>query len=105
MAHAAAWTKATYVAALYQRLAARLDKKRAILAVAHAIAVSAFHMLARLKLGHYPSATCYGGRRSSYLAEIKWDHLNHEGEHGYDLISRVECGNGTPGSLMSIPKL
>jgi hypothetical protein len=82
MAYAAAWTKATYVAALYQRLAARLDKKRAILAVAHAIAVSAFHMLARLKLGHYPSATCYGGRRSSYLAEIEWDHLNHEGEHG-----------------------
>jgi len=33
--------------ALYQRLAARRGKKRAIMAVAHAIVVSAFHRLSR----------------------------------------------------------
>jgi transposase len=47
LAHAAARTKGTYLSALYHRLAARRGKKRAILAVAHAIVVSAFHMLSR----------------------------------------------------------
>jgi transposase len=47
MAHAAARTKGTSRFALYQRLAARRGKKRAVTAVAHAIVVSAFHMLAR----------------------------------------------------------
>jgi transposase len=47
MAHAAARSKGTYLAALYQRLAARRGKKRAIVAVAHSIVVSAFHMLSR----------------------------------------------------------
>ena len=35
------------LSALYQRLAARRGKKRAIIAVAHAIMVSVFHMLSR----------------------------------------------------------
>jgi transposase len=47
LAHAAARTKGTYLAALYQRLAARRGKKRAIIAVAHAMVVSAFHMRSR----------------------------------------------------------
>jgi transposase len=47
MAHAAARSKGTYLAALYQRLAARRGKKRAIVAVAHSMVVSAFHMLSR----------------------------------------------------------
>jgi len=47
LAHAAARTKGTYLAALYYRLAARRGKKRAIMAVAHAIVVSVFHMLSR----------------------------------------------------------
>ena len=47
MAHAAARTKGTYLSALYQRLAARRGKKRAIIAVAHSLVVSAFHMLSR----------------------------------------------------------
>jgi len=47
LAHAAARTKGTYLSALYQRLAARRGKKRAIIAVAHSIVVSAFHMLCR----------------------------------------------------------
>jgi transposase len=67
MAHAAARTKGTYLSALYQRLAARQGKKRAIMAVAHAIVVSAFHMLARHEtypaLGH------------NYLDEQRRDHL------------------------------
>jgi transposase len=46
-AHAAAHTKETYLSALYHRLAARRGKKRAILAVAHSIVVSAFHLLSR----------------------------------------------------------
>jgi transposase len=47
LAHAAARTKGTYLCALYQRLAKRRGKKRAIIAVAHAMVVSAFHMLSR----------------------------------------------------------
>jgi transposase len=67
LAHAAARTKSPYLSALYQRLAARRGKKRAIMAVAHAIVVSAFHMLARHEtyheLGH------------NYLDEQRRDHL------------------------------
>src|ERR687897_3767988 len=44
LAHAAALTKGTYLSALYHRLGPRLGKKRAIMAVAHSIVVSAFHM-------------------------------------------------------------
>ena len=47
LAHAAARTKGTYFSALYHRLAARRGKKRAIVAVAHSMVVSAFHMLSR----------------------------------------------------------
>ena len=42
LAHAAVRTKGTYLSALYQRLAARRGKNRAIIAVAHAIMRSAF---------------------------------------------------------------
>jgi hypothetical protein len=45
-AHAAVHTKETYLSAFYRRLAARRGKKRTIHAVAHAIMVSAFYMLA-----------------------------------------------------------
>jgi transposase len=47
LAHAAACTKDTYLSALDHRLAARRGKKRAIMAVAHSIVVSAFSMLSR----------------------------------------------------------
>ena len=47
LAHAAGHTKETYLSAFYRRLAARRGKKRAMRAVAHAIMVSAFYMLAR----------------------------------------------------------
>lgn len=45
-AWAASRTKGTYLAALYRRLAARRGKKRAIIAVAHSMLVSFYHMLA-----------------------------------------------------------
>jgi len=45
VAHAAAHTKNTCLAAQYRRLAARRGKKRAILAVAHSILVMAYHMI------------------------------------------------------------
>jgi transposase len=67
MAHAAARTKGTHLSALYQRLAARRGKKRAIMAVAHAIVVSAFHMLAR----HEP----YRELGPNYLDAQRRDHL------------------------------
>lgn len=45
IAWAAVRTKNTYLSALYRRLAARRGKKRAIMAVAHSLAVSFYHML------------------------------------------------------------
>lgn len=47
VAHAAARTKGTYLAAQYRRLAARRGKKRAILAVAHSVLVIAYHLIQR----------------------------------------------------------
>ena len=44
-AWAASHTKETYLAARFHRLAARKGKKRAIVAVAHTILVSLYHML------------------------------------------------------------
>lgn len=46
-AWAASRTKNTYLSALYRRLVGRRGKKRAIVAVAHSILVSAYHMLSR----------------------------------------------------------
>jgi transposase len=40
-------TKDTYLGAQYARIAARRDKKRAAVAVAHSMLVSAYHMLQR----------------------------------------------------------
>jgi transposase len=55
-AHAAARTRGTYLSSLFHRLAGRRGKKRALLAVAHSILVSAYHMLVRKQsyneLGH-----------------------------------------------------
>ena len=55
-AHAAARTRGTYLSSLFHRLAARRGKKRAILAVAHSILISIYHMLLRKEsytdLGH-----------------------------------------------------
>ena len=47
LAHAAVRTKGTNFSALYRHLAARRGKQRAIMAVAHSIMRSVFHMLSR----------------------------------------------------------
>jgi transposase len=52
LAHAAALTKGTYVSALSHRLATRRGKKRAIMAVAPSLVISAFHMLSRNEPSH-----------------------------------------------------
>jgi len=46
-AWAASHTRDTYLSALYHRLAARRGRKRAIIGVAHAILVAAYHMIQR----------------------------------------------------------
>jgi transposase len=69
LAHAAASTKGTYLSALYQRLAARRGKKRAMIAVAHSMVVSAFHMLSR----HEP----YQELGINYVDEQRRHHLVH----------------------------
>lgn len=46
-AHAAAHTKNTYLSAQYHRLAARLGKKKALIAVAHSILVISCYVLTR----------------------------------------------------------
>jgi hypothetical protein len=46
-AHAAARTKASYLAAQYARLRGRRGPKKAALAVAHSILVIAWHLLSR----------------------------------------------------------
>jgi transposase len=69
LAHAAARTKGTYLSALYHRLAARRGKKRAIIAVAHSIVVSAFHMLIRDEPYQELGAHYFDDRRQAQLVD------------------------------------
>jgi transposase len=69
MAHAAARTKGTYVAAFYQRLAARRGKKRAMMAVAHANVVSAFHRLSRHEPCRELGPTYFEVQRPAHLVD------------------------------------
>jgi transposase len=69
LAHAAAHTKGTYLSALYHRLAARRGKKRAIIAVAHSIVVSAFHMLSRHEPYRELGAHYFDERRRHHLVD------------------------------------
>jgi transposase len=69
LAHAAARTKDTSVSALYQRLAARWGKKRAIMAVAHSIVVSAFYLRSRNEPYHELGATYFDERRREHLVD------------------------------------
>src|SRR5262245_32837495 len=63
LAHAAVCTKGTYLSALYQRLAARRGKNRAIIAVAHVMMRSIFHMLSRQEPYHELGANYFDERR------------------------------------------
>ena len=66
LAQAAVRTKDADLSALYQRLAARRGKKRAILVVAHAIMVSVFHMLSHQEpiVNSWPTILTSGGGSS-----------------------------------------
>jgi len=65
IAHVAAKTRGTYLAAQYRRIAARRGKKRALVAVAHTVLVIVYHILTR---------------REPYrdLGEAYFDHLERQ---------------------------
>jgi transposase len=79
MAHAATRTKGTYVSALYHRLAARRGKKRAIIAVAHSLVVSAFHMLSRHEPYHELGDNYFDQQRRHHLVDRFTRRLEHLG--------------------------
>lgn len=79
MAHAAARIKGTYVSALSHRLAARRGKKRAMIAVAHAIVVSAFYMLSRHEPYHELGANYFDQQRRHHLVDRFTRRLEHLG--------------------------
>jgi transposase len=56
-AWAASHTKGSYLQALYHRIAARRGKKRALVAVAHSIVISGWHMLTQNEPYREPAAT------------------------------------------------
>jgi transposase len=79
LAHAAARTKGTYLSALYGRLAARRGKKRAIMAVAHSIVVSAFHMLSRNEPYQELGAHYFDAHRRDHLVDRLTRRIEHLG--------------------------
>jgi transposase len=81
LAHAAARTKGTYLSALYQRLAARRGKKRAIMAVAHSIVVSAFHMLSRNESYRELGANYFDDHRRAHLVDQLTRRIERLGYH------------------------
>jgi transposase len=66
-AWAASHTKETYLAARFRRLAARKGKKRAIVAVAHTILVSVYHMLKTKQPYRELGAEYWDRRNAEYL--------------------------------------
>jgi transposase len=81
IAHAAVRTKGTYLAAMYQRLAARRGKQRAIMAVAHAIVVSAFHMLSRHEPYRELGANYFDAQRRAHLVDHLTRRIQRLGYH------------------------
>lgn len=79
LAHAAARTKGTYLSALYHRLAARRGKKRAIVAVAHAMVVSAFHMLVRQESYHELGTNYFDEHRRHAVVDRLMRRIEHLG--------------------------
>src|SRR2546423_10398028 len=81
LAHAAVRTKGTYLSALYQRLAARRGKNRAIVAVAHAIMRSVFYMLSRQEPYRELGANYFDERRRHYTVDRLARRIEHLGYH------------------------
>jgi transposase len=82
LAHAAARTKGTYLSALYQRLARRRGKRRAIVAVAHALVVSACHLLSRNEPYQEWGADYFDQRQRHQLVDRLARRLEHLGYQG-----------------------
>ena len=70
-----------YLAALYQRLATRRGRKRTIMAVAHAIVVSAFHMLSRHELYRELGANYFDEQRRDHLVDRLTRRIQRLGYH------------------------
>jgi transposase len=68
-AHGASHTKNTYLAAQYQRLAARRGKKKAIVAVMHSILVIAYHMIQRKEPYHELGGNYFDQRQPEVTAK------------------------------------
>jgi hypothetical protein len=80
VAWAAVRTQGTYAKALYHRLAARRGAKRAIVAVAHSLLVSIYHMLARRQPYQELGADYFDQRRKA--SKVDW-YLNQLAKLGY----------------------
>jgi transposase len=82
-AHAAAHKKDCYPQALYQRLTTRRGKKRAVIAVAHSLAVSIWYMLTRHEPYHDLGPNYFDERKRESVV----NHLTHRLEKlGYAVI-------------------
>jgi transposase len=79
LAHAAARTTDTYLSALYQRLAARRGRKRAIMAAAHSIVVSAFPRLSRHEPSKELGANSFEEHRREHLVDQLTRRIEHPG--------------------------
>jgi transposase len=80
-AHAAARTKGTYLSAQYRRLATRRGKKRAIMAVAHAMLVMAYHMIQRQEPDRDAGADFFDRLQPEDTARRLVKRLEHLGDH------------------------
>jgi transposase len=67
------------VSALYRRLAARRGKRRAILAVAHSIMISVFHMLTRNEPYRELGGDDFDERRRHYTVDRLASRIEHLG--------------------------
>jgi transposase len=67
-AHGASRTKNSYLKARYHRIAARRGKKRATVAVAHSILVSAYHMLLRREPYHELGDNYFDENKRQFVA-------------------------------------
>ena len=76
-------TKGTSVSAFYRGLATRRGKRRAILAVAHSIMFSVFHMLVRNEPSRELGANYFDERRRPYTVDRLPSRIEHLGYRGH----------------------
>jgi hypothetical protein len=81
--HASIFTSGSYLSALYHRLAARRGKKRAIIAVAHSLGISVYHMLARRQPYQELGADYFDQRSKGVKTDWLLKQLNKLGYHAH----------------------